>query len=322
MSGSPRLTLLAVGLATVGLVAACSQSTPSPDPTPGAAAPTPAAAVAPPSTTPLPTWEDATGGRPKGAKSPAMAVLAVREDGSACFKAWFDPRKIPDEARQKGGIVLDPDEPPPQGAAAVQCPADEVAEVLAHHAARQAEQALADAADAAVDAYLADCGHVFAAEAVGADADPALADECTWREPDQMCADDPSGCWDQLQSCLDGCGTTCSSCQATCTQTCTSCKQACGDDADCLRGCAEARAACRGGCLADRNDCQEPGCSDAEKTCTRDFEAQKAAQCPDCDAIHHCLIGMFTDSDFDMDACRQRFPDAAADCWDWCAPTP
>ena len=56
---------------------------------------------------PLPTWDSVTSNHPAGATNPPLPVLAITADGSACYKEWYDPRMVPEEARALGGRVLD-----------------------------------------------------------------------------------------------------------------------------------------------------------------------------------------------------------------------
>ncbi|MCB9763390.1 MAG: hypothetical protein H6739_26725 [Alphaproteobacteria bacterium] len=54
----------------------------------------------PPPTTP--TWDEVESGHPEGATNPPIPVLAVTPDGR-CFKEFFDPRRVPPEARENDG---------------------------------------------------------------------------------------------------------------------------------------------------------------------------------------------------------------------------
>lgn len=150
------MRVLAAGAAlTVGLATqvACkkdviSENPPPPEPMGNPPPPEPVVIANPPppdAATALPTWDEVESGHPEGATNPPMPVLVAALDGSACYKAWYDPRAVPAEARQKGGIVLDAGEAPPERATAVQCPADQLAEVLQHHQA--AEQPAGEPAD-------------------------------------------------------------------------------------------------------------------------------------------------------------------------------
>lgn len=135
---SPVVRVLLAGAAlSVGLAgSACTKEpvvTHNPPPPPE---PDPLPTTNPPA--PLPTWDEVESGHPEGATNPPRPVLEVSEDGAACYKAWFDPRMNLPEVREKGGIVLDPGQAPT--GVPVQCPADQVATVLARHAEVKAAQ--------------------------------------------------------------------------------------------------------------------------------------------------------------------------------------
>lgn len=76
----------------------------------------------------LPTWESVASNHPEGATNPPIPVLAISADGTECFKEWYDPRMVPEQARAMGGHVL------LEGAisegTAVECPPDRVEALL------------------------------------------------------------------------------------------------------------------------------------------------------------------------------------------------
>lgn len=138
LARKPVVRVLLAGAALTVGVAACTKD-PGPTHNPPPLPPEPVTTTNPPVpevpvpvATALPTWDEVQSGHPEGATNPPMPVLEVNEAGDACAKAWFDPRAVPPEARQKGGVVLAAGEAPT--GTPVQCPADQVAEVLARHA--------------------------------------------------------------------------------------------------------------------------------------------------------------------------------------------
>ena len=84
----------------------------------------------PPPTLPtkLPTWEEAESGHPEGATNPPIPVLAISADGTECFKEWYDPRTVPEQARATGGRVLTEGES--SGGTPVVCPQERVDALL------------------------------------------------------------------------------------------------------------------------------------------------------------------------------------------------
>ena len=85
----------------------------------------------PPPQTPtslLPAWEDVPSGHPEGATNPPVPVLAISADGTECFKEWYDPRMVPEIAREHGGRILSEGET--SEGTAVQCPRDQVDTLL------------------------------------------------------------------------------------------------------------------------------------------------------------------------------------------------
>ncbi len=76
----------------------------------------------------LPTWESVSSDHPEGATNPPIPVLAVTADGTECFKEWYDPRTVPEQARAMGGYVLD--EGSRSGGTLIQCPAEKVKTLL------------------------------------------------------------------------------------------------------------------------------------------------------------------------------------------------
>ncbi len=77
---------------------------------------------------PLPAWEDVPSGHPEGATNPPNPLLAVTAGGPECFKEWYDPRAVPEQARAMGGYVLA--EGATSEGTAVQCPQDRVDALL------------------------------------------------------------------------------------------------------------------------------------------------------------------------------------------------
>ena len=65
--------------------------------------------------------------------------------------------------------------------------------------------------DDPVEAYLQSCSAV---RMVYDDMEDREVSDCEWLEFDQMCAPDPSGCWDKGQECKAGCATTCTTCSS------------------------------------------------------------------------------------------------------------
>lgn len=131
----PREPLVRVLLAGAVLSASSSACTKDPQATTNPPPPEheqPGQPEQDPPTSALPTWASVESDHPPGATSPPMPVLVVNEAGDACYKAWYDPRRVPPEARAKGGVVLDEGEEP--SGTQVQCPPEQVAEVLGRHA--------------------------------------------------------------------------------------------------------------------------------------------------------------------------------------------
>ena len=76
----------------------------------------------------LPAWEDVESGHPEGATNPPIPVLAVNADGSECFKEWYDPRVVPEQARATGGRVMTEGES--SEGTQVECPQERVDALL------------------------------------------------------------------------------------------------------------------------------------------------------------------------------------------------
>ncbi len=166
-----------------------------------------------------------------------------------------------------------------------------------------------------VDAYLADCHHVFPAEH---EVDQGGDDECTALNYDQNCSPDPSGCWDKGQSCIEDCGDPCTSCQDECGDSCDSCKSTCDGNKKCETQCAQNRAECRDSCLANKAKCAESTCVDQQKRCYDKFEGKVDKACPDCDAIRQCIIDAWNEEADWRDACKK--PGNRSECMEWCMP--
>jgi hypothetical protein len=165
-------------------------------------------------------------------------------------------------------------------------------------------------------AYLASCDHQVQVEDEYGEGGPM--DECNYREFDQNCAPDPSGCWEAEQACISACDAPCTDCQTECGSTCGSCKATCslGDD-NCVRHCAEQRATCRDTCMATRDQCQGAPCRERASACDTAFEDAKATTCPQCDEISQCFVEAWERDDTDT-FCRDAFPKADDRCFEWC----
>lgn len=146
---------------------------------------------------------------------------------------------------------------------------------------------------------------------------------CDWIAFDQMCAPDPSGCWDQQQDCKSACVPACGGCEAACATDCGSCKEQCGSDDACLQKCAEDRASCQDSCLEQRDTCMDSTCDAATTTCYREFDEKLARFCPKCDEIRHCAEQkMYSSEAKDDPPCEETFADEDPRCFDWCPPRP
>lgn len=124
-----RKPVVAVLFAGVGL-AACAKDpvlthNPPPPPEPPTMNPPPPEPPPEPVST-LPLWEDVASSHPEGATNPPMPVLEVKD--GACYKAWYDPRAMPVEARGKGARKL-PEGEEPKGTQ-VQCTPELLAKVI------------------------------------------------------------------------------------------------------------------------------------------------------------------------------------------------
>lgn len=139
MRSPPFVTTLTTAT-LAGLLAACNKPTSPPvtdlpgnpprptgveEPGQDDAPPAPAPDELPPGNPPapaLPAWDDVGSGHPEGATNPPMPVLAVDAAGR-CFKEWWDPRRVPTDAREGGRRVLAEGEA--STGVEVQCPATE-----------------------------------------------------------------------------------------------------------------------------------------------------------------------------------------------------
>ncbi|MBC8072651.1 MAG: hypothetical protein IAG13_30305 [Deltaproteobacteria bacterium] len=165
-------------------------------------------------------------------------------------------------------------------------------------------------------AYLADCHHRF--EKTQEETEQAMT-ECTYREFDQNCSPDPSGCWEQGQSCRDACSAPCTSCDDRCAGGCDGCRADCaaGDDA-CLHACANARVQCRDACLAARDQCADKDCPAAEQACNDAHLAERAELCPKCDEIEACMNAALEADKEPRAVCERKFKREPKACFDWC----
>lgn len=74
----------------------------------------------------LPAWEEVASTHPAGATNPPMPVLEVKD--GACYKAWYDPRAMPMDARGKGARKVSEGEEP--RGIQVQCTPELLAKVI------------------------------------------------------------------------------------------------------------------------------------------------------------------------------------------------
>jgi hypothetical protein len=225
-------------------------------------------------------------------------VLACAGGAEAPDDPPPEPPPAPDEA---------PPPPPPPPAEAPPAPGS----------AGPGAGMLGAADPAVIDAYLADCHHVFPSR-IEFDVEGDAGNECLAREMNQMCAPDFGGCWGQSEGCKTTCGGTCSGCQDRCGSTCDDCKSRCGADEACRRGCAQARALCRGGCLSGLTRCQNVDCEAAYTRCEAEHAAKVKKECPDCEALSACLA-----QDGPQAAkmlCKAKFPKNSPACVEWCSP--
>lgn len=166
--------------------------------------------------------------------------------------------------------------------------------------------------DAAVQAYLRDCHHVFPFDSeydVAGDA----TNECLAREFDQNCSPDLYGCYDAGETCRDACGKPCDACQDACAGVCDDCVEDCsGKSKTCKHPCAVKRADCRTTCLDAKQAC-ESACGTQESTCYEDAEKKKAKLCPRCSEIGACLM------DGSPEQCKKQIP-SPSECFEWCSP--
>lgn len=200
-----------------------------------------------------------------------------------------------------------------------------------------------------VDAYLADCSHVFPAtgeddslfgvDLLDESLDEALAranepgesplgpsvvvkgpDECTWREFHQNCSPDAAGCWEKGEACALRANAPCLACQKSCSATCESCKATCGTKTSCLRACAEKRGECRNGCMAAKATWQETTCADARGACAQRATDAVKAECGGCTELLACLRGppVPLDQGDARGDCEKRHPLVTETCWSVC----
>ena len=163
-------------------------------------------------------------------------------------------------------------------------------------------------ADHAVNLYFDDC---HAVAQVNSEMAEAEIDACEDYPFDQMCAQDPSGCFDKRESCLQGCSAPCQTCNAACGKPCDTCKSKCDGAAGCLLGCAMARDECHQACIGARDTCHQ-ACIKNESQCGKDFNATRDRLCPNCDAMRECQGGN------GQKGCREKFATEDKRCWEWC----
>lgn len=77
---------------------------------------------------PLLEWGAVASNHPEGSTNPPIPVLAINADGSECFKEWYDPRVVPQAARESGGRILTEGEV--SEGTPVQCPQERVDTLL------------------------------------------------------------------------------------------------------------------------------------------------------------------------------------------------
>lgn len=137
------------------------------------------------------------------------------------------------------------------------------------------------------------------------------APRCESVEFDQMCAPDPSGCWDEKERCVPTCNAPCSTCEERCAEACETCKGA-GEGVD-LQACAEARASCSDACFQGRGACIE-GCLTSYRACDEAYDQKRKEMCPSCEKIATCIV----EGRSDGDCAAERFKEDAPDCWTMC----
>lgn len=167
-----------------------------------------------------------------------------------------------------------------------------------------------------IAAFIADCAATFTVED---DFSDGAVSECEFIAFDQMCAEDPFGCWDKGEGCRSGCGEPCTTCQADCVPACTDCKAQCDGSADCIRQCAQVRQDCREGCLGGLLTCKDVTCGEVEEDCYKQAELTKRRVCPRCEEIEECIMDSYSDGTFADDPCRTKIK-AEERCYTWCHP--
>jgi hypothetical protein len=172
-------------------------------------------------------------------------------------------------------------------------------------------------ADHVVDRYFEDCHYVVQ---VDDDMSGDPIDECAWFEFDQMCAPDPSGCWDKGQSCQDGCKIPCRTCEDSCSSGCDDCKSQCDGSAGCLISCSFQREECHTTCIQQRDTCLNTTCAEQAAACYSAHDEMVAQLCPSCDQITQCAMEALSAGDYDSEDCEARFPKDDARCFSWCSP--
>ena len=165
----------------------------------------------------------------------------------------------------------------------------------------------------AVQAYYAHCDHSFEDDMEG-----RVVDECLVVYFDQNCAMDPSGCWDQGESCKEDCPGECSECSAECTTTCDGCKEDCpeGDD-ECRVVCAQARSGCRDACMGKKSKCND-ACEKDRTACYARFEEEVKEKCPKCADMTECIGDAMQDERDPFEVCAKRYRRQSTFCKEAC----
>ena len=169
--------------------------------------------------------------------------------------------------------------------------------------------------NAIVEAYAADCHHVFEPED---EMDEGNDNECSALNYDQNCSPDPSGCWDKGEACVSNCGGSCNQCQDRCANTCDDCKSGCEGDGKCERKCASKRSSCRDTCMGEKSSCANEVCPGSSQQCYDNFDAKVTKRCPDCEAIRDCIVEAWNNETDWQSHCKK--PGNGAECTEWCMP--
>jgi len=168
-----------------------------------------------------------------------------------------------------------------------------------------------------IEAYLLSCS---AQQTAYNDFDGEQTPSCRWIEFDQMCADDPSGCFGKTEGCKNTCGDPCVTCESECTTDCGTCKETCsaqGGDADaCMRACAAERYACQQQCVEGRDACFTR-CGERGEACYSEYDEKVERICPQCDEIRECMSEAMFDGGT-VEQCEAKFAAVDRRCFEWC----